>query len=438
MKLRINKSYILGLMAVGSLFTACSHEDPILFGGESDGYYFNYNSAEDMTATINFADSVVTDPQMGYVSLKVRLLGHLSDNTTAIKFKAEPVEGYEMPEVTLPVAEVKPGEYDTSVKVGVARPTQENTTYAVKITFEQADKSMKDFNSFVIYTKEVYERPDNWTDRYYGEWTAEKFKFCAKTLKNAAFYREDTYKQSNVYNPTLIYAVRDWHKEHPTEAIPYDIPFLDDTEFYSDEYHKPDYWGDLQDKYFGNYNGWGFGKFALNLGVNTQNEYQILGSTDEAELQKSNKNAVLLMLQNYNNQFEQNYNFWGFNSAFSVPMVEGVDYDVVAPAFWTNSLTRPMIEKYYGEYSEAKYKKMLKIASSNVDGFKPFQLFPVRLLWDDASMTNTPMWDTDANLNWTLYGEQVIYEFYKIFKQNAPSLFPDGVTAPADESQEKQ
>ena len=89
-------------------------------------------------------------------------------------------------------------------------------------------------------------------------------------------------------------------------------------------------------------------------------------------------------------------------------MVEGVDYDVVAPAFWTNSLTGPMIKKYYGEYSEAKYKKMLQIASSSVDGFKPFQLFPVKLIWDDASMTNTPMWDTDANLNWTYYGEQVI------------------------------
>lgn len=137
------------------------------------------------------------------------------------------------------------------------------------------------------------------------------------------------------------------------------------------------------------------------------------------------------MMQNYNNQFEQGYSYWGLNSAFSVPMIEGMDYDVVAPAFWTNSLTRPMIEKYYGAYSEAKYKKMLKIASSNVDGFKPFLLFPVKLQWDDVSMQNTPAWDTDANLNWTYMGEQVIYEFYKMFKQQEPALFPDGVTEPA-------
>lgn len=424
-------------MAVGALMASCSQEDPTLFGGESDGYYFNYNSADDMTATINFADSIVTNPEVGYVPLKIRLLGHLPEQTTSIKLKAEPVEGYEMPQVTLPTIEVKAGEYDKTVEVKVARPTQENTTYAVKITFEQADKSMKDFNSFVIYTKEVYERPDNWTDSYYGEWTAEKYKFIAKTLKKAAFYSDDSYTQSNQYNPRLIYAVRDWHNAHPTEAIPYDIPFLDGTLFY-DAYEQPEYWGELQNKYFGNYDGYGFGTLASGLGVTTQNEYQVFGSTDEAEMLKSHKHAALLMLQNYNNLFEGNGNYWTFNSAFSVPMVEGVNYDVVAPAFWTNSLTAPMIKKYYGEYSEAKYKKMLQIASSSVDGFKPFQLFPVKLMWDDASMTNTPMWDTDANFNWTCFGEQVIYEFYKIFKQKAPSLFPDGVTAPAADPQEKQ
>ena len=84
------------------------------------------------------------------------------------------------------------------------------------------------------------------------------------------------------------------------------------------------------------------------MGLTTQNEYEVLGSTDEAELQKSNKYAVLLMLQNYNNQFEQGYSYWGLNSAFSVPMVEGVDYDVVAPAFWTNSLTGPLISTAIG------------------------------------------------------------------------------------------
>ena len=46
-------------------------------------------------------------------------------------------------------------------------------------------------------------------------------------------------------------------------------------------------------------------------------------------------------------------------------------------------------------------------------------------------MQNTPAWDTDANLNWTYMGEQVIYEFYKMFKQQEPALFPDGVTEPA-------
>ena len=33
--------------------------------------------------------------------------------------------------------------------------------------------------------------------QYYGEWTAEKYKFCAKTLGKAAFYSDDSYTQSN-------------------------------------------------------------------------------------------------------------------------------------------------------------------------------------------------------------------------------------------------
>ena len=115
-------------MAVGALMASCSQEDPTLFGGESDGYYFNYNSADDMTATLNIADSIVADPEVGYVPLKIRLLGHLPAQTTSIKLKAEPVEGYEMPQVTLPTIEVKAGEYDKTVEVKVARPTQENTT----------------------------------------------------------------------------------------------------------------------------------------------------------------------------------------------------------------------------------------------------------------------------------------------------------------------
>ena len=52
-------------MACGALFTACSQEDPTLFGGESDGFYFNYDSKDDLTATINFADSIVDRKSVG-------------------------------------------------------------------------------------------------------------------------------------------------------------------------------------------------------------------------------------------------------------------------------------------------------------------------------------------------------------------------------------
>ena len=92
-----------------------------------------------------------------------------------------------------------------------------------------------------------------------------------------------------------------------------------------------------------------------------------------------------------------------------------------------------MIEKYYGAYSAAKYKKMIQIAKQNMgDSFKLFLLFPVTLQWDGASMQNVPMWDNQANLNWMYYGEQVIYQFYQMFKTAEPNLFPDGVQEPEE------
>lgn len=430
MKRHLNTLYILGMVILGGVFSACSKEEPTLFGGESDGFYFNYDSKDDLSSTINFADSVVTEPEVGYVPVRISLLGHLSDKVTPITLKADAVDGYDEASVTLPKVELKAGAYDTTVYVAVARPTQEDVTYAAKISFEQGDKSMKDFDNFIIYATESYTEPSNWSDDIYGAYSKDKYKFIAKTLEKADFCNDRNDVQCNTYNPALIQAVREWHKENPTEAIPYDIPFLG-GEYYYGEYEQPDYWGDLQDKYFGYYDGYSFGTLASSLGINTQNEEQELGSNDEQTLLAANKNAVRLMMENYNNQFEQGYDYWGFNAAFSVPMVDGVDYDVVEPAFWTDEQVKPMIEKYYGAYSAAKYKKMIQIAKREMgDSFKLFLLFPVALQWDDASMQYVPMWDESSNLDWMYYGEQVIYEFYKMFKAEEPSLFPDGVQEP--------
>ena len=345
MKRHLNTLYILGMVILAGVFSACSKEDPTLFGGESDGFYFNYDSKDDLSSTINFADSVVTEPEVGYVPVRIRLLGHLSDKVTPITLKADAVDGYDEASVTLPKVELKAGAYDTTVYVAVARPAQENVTYAAKISFEQGDKSMKDFDNFIIYATESYTEPSNWSDDIYGAYSKDKYKFIAKTLENANFCSADNYTQCNSYSSKLVDAVREWHQENPGQAIPYDIPFLNGDYNYNG-YNQPSYWGGLQDKYFGEFSGDSFGTLAAGLGVTTQNEEQLFGSTDEAVLLSSNKTAVRLMMENYNNQFEQGYGYWGFNSAFSVPMVDGVDYDVVEPAFWTDEQSKPMIEKY--------------------------------------------------------------------------------------------
>lgn len=436
MKLQINKTYILGIVAFCGLFTACSKEDPTLFDGESDGFYFNYDNKDDLTSTINFADSVVKEPAVGYVPIKIRLLGHLSDQVTSITLKTEPVEGYDEAQVTLPKVELKAGEYDTTVNVTVARPTQEGKVYAVKVSFEQGDKSMKDFDSFVIYSKEIYEKPSGWDDDVYGSWTESKYKLIAKAVGKANFCDDRNDVQWNEYNPTAVAAVRAWHEEHPDETIPYDIPFLDGNYLYYGSYDMPSYWGDLQTKYLGEYDSNRFAALASGLGVTTQNEGEVLGSTDEAVMKNANKSAVRSMMENLNNTFLQGGQYDQFNSASTVPMLSEVDYDIVEPEWWTNSQTSSMIEKYYGTYSAAKYKRMIQIAMEKKGAdFKLFLMFPVCLYYDYETYEYIPQWLSwdifDENWNWlgSYYGEDVIYEYYQMFKKAEPSMFPD-VSAP--------
>ncbi|MBN2917268.1 MAG: DUF4843 domain-containing protein, partial [Prevotella sp.] len=200
MKRHLNTLYILGMVILAGVFSACSKEDPTLFGGESDGFYFNYDSKDDLSSTINFADSVVTEPEVGYVPVRIRLLGHLSDKVTPITLKADAVDGYDEASVTLPKVELKAGAYDTTVYVAVARPAQEDVTYAAKISFEQGDKSMKDFDSFIIYTTESYTEPSNWDDDIYGAYSKDKYKFIAKTLRKADFCNDRSDVQCNTYN----------------------------------------------------------------------------------------------------------------------------------------------------------------------------------------------------------------------------------------------
>lgn len=59
------------MVILAGVFSACSKEDPTLFEGESDGFYFNYDSKDDLTSTINFADSVVTERWDMYLFVSV-------------------------------------------------------------------------------------------------------------------------------------------------------------------------------------------------------------------------------------------------------------------------------------------------------------------------------------------------------------------------------
>ena len=93
------------------------------------------------------------------------------------------------------------------------------------------------------------------------------------------------------------------------------------------------------------------------------------------------------------------------------PMYAEMEYDVVKPYHWENTYAYgagDMISQYYGEYSEEKYKFMIKtwLEKQGTDNFVLIQMFPVCLSNDWWSAA----WDSSIG------GEDQIKECYKAFK----------------------
>lgn len=88
-----------------------------------------------------------------------------------------------------------------------------------------------------------------------------------------------------------------------------------------------------------------------------------------------------------------------------IPMLKDMDYDVVTPIWWTACSS--MITPYYGDYSEAKYKFMIKtLLNAKGDKFFLPEMFPI---YQD--------WNSDTGFAWDtlLGGEAGIKECYKLF-----------------------
>lgn len=136
-------------------FSACEEEEVMTFDAERGVNFVNYNASyneytddyERLKAEYNFYEqyakeaSMVLQPCTLYVGLQLE--GNFSDKPIKVKIKSEPVEGFEMPDVTLPEEVViEAGAYQANFPVVCSQPKDYEKEYKVKLSIDYSNSDV--------------------------------------------------------------------------------------------------------------------------------------------------------------------------------------------------------------------------------------------------------------------------------------------------------
>ncbi|MBR8724354.1 hypothetical protein IX307_000621 [Bacteroides pyogenes] len=424
----IMKRYILYLILLwlaGGFFTACEKEEPPFFDSKANGVYFDYAEQRELSASVNFADHVLDDPDYLPVKIRIKVLGYLSDESRQIVLKSKAVEGYPEVGVILPEIKFEAGEIKKEIEVKVAKPATQGTPYAICVYIDAADPSaqlgagIEGFEEFIVYVKEEYEKPAGWDwgiGYYLGEWNIEKHVFMIRVTRNNDYAKSRDWGEYMQFNVQAVNALRQFRQDHPSEKVTIEIPFASDC-----EYEKPFYWTSLNDRYLGAYSSKTFVNISRMLGATTLNEKELF-TGDEVRMKELNKAAVEGMMRTYDNFFSWQYPGSAYRDGYWVPVFSDIDYALFQPDCWGNAEAGAMISQYYGDYSDAKYKFMINtwLAKKGADDFVLVHLFPVIGGWGDDG---NPMAQWDESIG----GEAQIKECYRTFKaeyDKDPAAYP--------------
>lgn len=412
------KNNILIVLILASIMalSSCKHQEPPFYDKSSDGVYFDYALKAELTQEINFADYVLREKEMVPVTVKIKRLGYLSDKPMKLVMKAKDVK--DMPAINVHIPEISfaAQEYEKDVVIEVAPPAERDKTYAVCLYFDTEDpssdlkSSVKEFSEFVLQVKESFSKPKNWDwtlQTYLGDWTPEKHVFMIQTLKENNYAESQDWGKYVEYNIAAVQELRNRQQKDPNYVVTIDIPFVQEA-----EYEKPFYWTTEHDKYLGAYTSSGFVSLAGALEANTVNEKELFAGKN-VSMVDLNKTAVKNMMSTYNTFFSWQYPGSMYKSKLWVPMLPELEYEIIAPSCWANTdATKTMLEKYYGKYSEAKYKFMLStwLEQKGVQEFCVVQMFPIVVSWSEEG-EQAGRWDESIG------GEAQIIECYKAFKK---------------------
>ncbi|WP_294537918.1 DUF4843 domain-containing protein [uncultured Bacteroides sp.] len=401
-----NCLYILLFLLTGSWLASCEKSEPPFYDANSNGAYFDYDK-EKLDTIINFADYILEDPKEITVKIKIKLLGYVEDFDRTLVLKAIAMENYPQAQVTCPEVVFKAGEYKKEIEIKVGRPETQDTRYGMTLCVDEERSDIgigaEGFENFNVYVEDSYQTPAGWeynAGMFFGEFSAEKHIFIVKVTKDEDYaYNNNPWGVYPDYQLAVIDSIREHNQAHPNEPLNIAIPFISG----GPEYPKPYYWTEKHDKYLGTYSSSSFISLCNSIGADTSNEKELFNGEEE-NLKGLHKKAIVAMMKSFNNYFNWGMSFDNFRNE-QIPMLKDMDYDVVTPIWWTACSS--MITPYYGDYSEAKYKFMIKtLLNAKGDKFFLPEMFPI---YQD--------WNSDTGFAWDtlLGGEAGIKECYKLF-----------------------
>ena len=401
-----NCLYILLFLLTGSWLASCEKSEPPFYDANSNGAYFDYDK-EKLDTIINFADYILEDPKEITVKIKIKLLGYVEDFDRTLVLKAIAMENYPQAQVTCPEVVFKAGEYKKEIEIKVGRPETQDTRYGMTLSVDEERSDIgigaEGFENFNVYVEDSYQIPAGWeynAGMFFGEFSAEKHIFIVRVTKDEDYaYNNNPWGVYPDYQLAVIDSIREHNQAHPNEPLNIAIPFISG----GPEYPKPYYWTEKHDKYLGTYSSSSFISLCNSIGADTSNEKELFNGEEE-NLKGLHKKAIVAMMKSFNNYFNWGMSFDNFRNE-QIPMLKDMDYDVVTPIWWTACSS--MITPYYGDYSEAKYKFMIKtLLNAKGDKFFLPEMFPI---YQD--------WNSDTGFAWDtlLGGEAGIKECYKLF-----------------------
>ena len=422
------------------VLTACEGREPDLFDEDSNGAYFDYEYATDFEHTLNFSDYIVGNPDTVTVTLKVKLLGYLKDYARILAVKTKDVVGYEPADVTIEEVIFANKEYEKEIEVKVKRPAVEDVVYAVCIYLDGSGDigtGIDGKNEINLFVTESYEMPAMWyshMDTYIGAWSKEKHIFLAQHTGNDRFYSSlyDSSSEMHDFDAIValnVSAVNALLANEPQETIDVELPILKETDYPA--YTKPYFWSEYE-PLLGMFRANKFCRFTTMLGGSNTKDVAALFAGEAArekmgqEAENFHKDDVYYMLNEYYNYALMGYPISEYRNLCWVELNTSSNYRVRIPFWWEdpNGLgTADIVKKYFGEYSDDKYKFMLMtmLGEDGAANFITESILP--FVYDKEA--GSYAWDKSLFGTKQLAGEERLKECYRVIaaanKKRPPS-----------------